>query len=75
VKDISPFLFASFEVDGIRLCALPADDEKSIRPFELAPVGSRRFIKSSGDLIPKGIIALSRGCAVSVPLPGLSPCC
>src|SRR4030066_1849425 len=54
---------------------LPADDERSIRPFELAPVGSRRFTKSSGDFIPWGIITLSRGCVVSAPLPGLSPCC
>src|SRR4030042_6589225 len=54
---------------------LPADDERSIRPFELAPVGSRRFTKSSGDFIPWGIMTLSRGCVVSAPLPGLSPCC
>jgi hypothetical protein len=75
VKDISPFLLAPCGVDGIRLCALPADDEISFRPFELAPVGSRRFTRSSGDFIPRGIITLSRGCVVSVPLPGLSPCC
>lgn len=56
-------------------CTLPADDERSIRPFELAPVGSRRFIRSPGDLTHRGIIALSRGCVVSAPLPGLSPCC
>ena len=56
-------------------CTLPADDERSIRPFELAPVGSRRFTKSSGDFTHKGIITLSRGCVVSAPLPGLSPCC
>src|SRR4030067_2832781 len=56
-------------------CTLPADDERPVRPFELAPVGCRRFTKSSRDFIPKGIITLSRGCVVSVPLPGLSPCC
>ena len=56
-------------------CTLPADDERSIRPFELAPVGSRRFIKSPGDFIHRGIITYSRGCVVSAPLPGLSPCC
>lgn len=56
-------------------CTLPADDERSIRPFELAPVGCRRFTKSSGDFIPRGIMTLSRGCVVSAPLPGLSPCC
>src|SRR4030042_4804750 len=53
---------------------LPADDERSIRPFELAPVGSRRFTKTPGDFIPWGIMTLSRGCVVSAPLPGLSPC-
>jgi hypothetical protein len=56
-------------------CTLPADDERSIRPFELAPVGSRRFTKSPGDFIHRGIITLSRDCVVSAPLPGLSPCC
>ena len=56
-------------------CTLPADDERSIRPFELAPVGSRRFTRSPGDFIHKGIITISRGCVVSAPLPGLSPCC
>ena len=56
-------------------CTLPADDERSIRPFELAPVGSRRFTISSGDFTLEGIITLSRGCVVSAPLPGLSPCC
>jgi len=56
-------------------CTLPADDERSIRPFELAPVGSRRFTKSPGDFIHNGIITLSRDCVVSAPLPGLSPCC
>lgn len=56
-------------------CTLPADDEISIRPFELAPVGSRRFTKSPGDFIHRGIITLSRDCVVSAPLPGLSPCC
>lgn len=56
-------------------CTLPADDERSIRPFELAPVGSRRFTISPGDFTLKGIITLSRSCVVSAPLPGLSPCC
>jgi hypothetical protein len=56
-------------------CTLPADDERSIRPFELAPVGSRRFTKSPGVFIHRGIITVSRDCVVSAPLPGLSPCC
>jgi hypothetical protein len=56
-------------------CTLPADDERSIRPFELAPMGSRRFTKSPGDFIHRGIITLSRDCVVSAPLPRLSPCC
>src|SRR4030065_1451270 len=56
-------------------CTLPADDERSIRPFELAPVGSRRFTISPGDFTRRGIITLSRGVVVSAPLPGLSPCC
>jgi len=41
--------------------------------FELAPVGCRRFNISPEDLTHRGFIALNRGCAVSVPLPRLSP--
>jgi hypothetical protein len=57
---------------GIQLSALPAGPEMSSQLFGLAPVGSRRFTKSPTNVTAKRII-LGRGCAVSVPLPGLSP--
>jgi len=56
----------------IQLRALPAGPELSSRLFGLAPVGSRRFTRSSGNVLAKRFI-LPRGCAVSVPLPWLSP--
>lgn len=56
----------------IQLRALPAGPEMSSRLFGLAPVGSRRFTRSSGNVLVRRFILL-RGCVVSVPLPWLSP--
>ncbi len=56
----------------IQLRALPAGPERSSRLFGLAPVGGRRFTRSPGNVLAERFI-LPWGCAVSVPLPWLSP--